>query len=52
MRDVVVVVLALALGGIALGFALGCGGEKSSDGSSDSKPKKATDVARDRPTAC
>jgi endoglucanase len=40
VRDVVAVVLALALGGIALGFIVGCGGGKSSDGSSGSQSQK------------
>jgi len=45
MRDLVVVVLALALGGIALGFVFGCGGGGSSDDSSGSGQTKGPEAA-------
>jgi endoglucanase len=48
VRDVADVVLALALGGIALGFVLGCGGGDGSNGSSLPTPKETADDASRR----
>jgi endoglucanase len=48
VRDVVVVALALALGGMVLCFATGCGGKSSSGGESGPQPQKGANATGQR----